>query len=327
MKSLLAALIVGASVSAFAQNPDPSLQPAAPGETAIEAPQYIVPPDENMAADPALQPPGETSTFPYTSPAQSNLTPNSVTGEAAPAAPTDGFVKPVGPKKGGVLVVPHPNSPKGLIRINKDNTYQYKTPKVMKSQSISVKIGPGTPPKIQGPEGSNITYESMYGSGTYTTMNIDYEWQAFKQFGSLGFQAGSGFAIMQGSGRLQSGGPALEKFTLVAIPASAFVIYRLEFSRRQWFVPYLLGGGTVFGLVERRDDGKKTSLAAAPAAGGAIGAHIALTGIDDNSAFTLSNDYGIADLWFTLEGRFLQGLRSDVDFTTAQVTGGVTMDF
>ncbi len=107
MKRLVAALIVGVGVTAFAQNPDPSLQP-----------------------------PDEASTFPYTAPARSNLTPNSVTGEAAPTAPAADFVKPVGPKAGGVLVVPHPNAPKGLIRINKDNTYQYKTQKVTKSQSV-----------------------------------------------------------------------------------------------------------------------------------------------------------------------------------------------
>lgn len=327
MKFFVGALLIGASVSALAQEPDLTLQP---NETSVTPPTSIVPPDENMAMDPALQPPGEApaESMPWTAPARSNLTPQSVTGEAAAPAPSSGFVKPPGPKAGGVRVVPHPNAPKGLLRINRDNTYQYKTPRITKSQAVSVKIGPGTPPKIQGPEGTDLTYESMYGSGTYTAMNIDYEWQAFKNFGSLGFQAGSGFAIMQGKGKLKlTGGDAMEKFTMFALPASAFVIYRLEFSRKQWFVPYVLGGGTIFGLIERRDDGKRTSFAMAPTAGGAIGAHFALSGIDDRSGFILAEDYGIADLWFTLEGRFLQGLRSDVDFTTAQITGGVTMDF
>lgn len=340
MRLLCAALLLGASLSALAQESDPTLQPSAgvspsaasaPPATIVPSepfapPASVLPPEESVAA-PVQPPPSDSSSMPWTAPARSNLTPPSVIGTPAAAAPAAGFVKPVGPKAGGVLVVPHPNAPKGLLRINKDDSYQYKTHRISKSQSVSVKLGPGTPPKITGPEGSNLTYESMYGHGSYTALNLDYEWQAFRKFGSLGLQVGSGFAIMQGTGQLQSGGKAMEKFTMLALPASAFVIYRLEFSRKQWFVPYLLGGGTLFGLVERRDDGKRTNFALAPTAGGAIGAHFALTGVDERSAFVLSEDYGIADLWFTLEGRFLKGLRSDVDFTTAQITGGVTMDF
>jgi hypothetical protein len=51
------------------------------------------------------------------------------------------FVKPAGPKQGGVLKVPHPNTAKGLLKIDKDGSYQYKVRLRPKSQSSSFRFG------------------------------------------------------------------------------------------------------------------------------------------------------------------------------------------
>lgn len=241
-------------------------------------------------------------------------------------ASTEKYVKPVPPPSGGTYKVPHPYAEKGLLRIEEDGTYIYKTTRAQKSQAVSVKVGSASPPTIEGPN-STITFEKMYGSKPITALNVDYEWQAIKAFGSLGLQVGGGLNVVTGDGYFQNGTRAYEKYTLYMVPLSAFVIYRLEYSSKQWFVPYLMGGGTLVGLVETRDDGKTPITAMAPAAGGAAGVHLSLTYLDPVSAFALSEDFGIADLWFTIEGRLLRGLRQDINYSTQMLTAGVTMDF
>src|SRR5690606_15864631 len=140
-------------------------------------------------------------------------------------------------------------------------------------------------------------------------------------------QLGVGYASASGKGFLERGERAMEVYTLHMLPVSANIVYRFEYARNQGFVPFILGGGTVVGLLERRGDGKTPGRAAAPAAGGAAGIHISATRLDPDSAFKISSEYGVADLWFTLEGRVLQGLRSDVNYSTQIVQAGVTMDF
>lgn len=241
-------------------------------------------------------------------------------------AATEKYLKPTPPPSGGVYKVPHPHAQKGLIRIEEDGTYIYNTHRAEKSQAVSIKVGAATPPQIKGND-SAVDFATMYGSSSLVALNVDYEWQALQGLGALGLQVGGGLNIVTGDGFLPGGVRSFEKYTLYMVPLSAFVIYRLEFSRKQWFVPYLLGGGTVVGLVEARDDGKTQGTAIAPAAGGAVGAHLSLTFLDPAAAYSLSEDFGIADLWFTVEGRVLQGLRSDINYTTQMLTAGITLDF
>lgn len=242
------------------------------------------------------------------------------------------FVKPEGPKAGGTLRVPHPNAGKGLIRIEKDGSYQYGIKKSEKSKAISVRFGTMTPPNILAGTTTAVDstedFSSMYGDNDLFAVNFDYEWQPFSSFGTLGLQLGTGFMTATGTGVFESdGAEAKEKYTLYIIPLTANVVYRLNYFSRQWFVPYVKGGGSYFGLVEVRDDSKSPSVFAAPAVGGGGGVHVSISRLDPKSSFTLDRDYGISDMWLTLEYMKMVGLSEDTDFSSDSLQFGVTVDF
>lgn len=242
------------------------------------------------------------------------------------ASKRDIYVKPPGPVQGGTIKVPHPGAAKGLIRINKDGSYQYKTPLRAKSQAGSFRFGSMAPPQISG-QASGLTYKSMYGSSNLFLLQGDYEWAPLRKYGPLGVLLGAGLATGNGQGRLESGQESLEKYTLFVVPLTAFVSYRFEYMRRQWVVPFVNGGITYFGMAEKRDDNSPVKFAGAAAAGGGGGILISISRLDAVAAFTLDREYGIADVWFNLEARAMQGLDPDFDFTTQMISAGITLDF
>ncbi len=242
------------------------------------------------------------------------------------AAKRGQYRRPPGPVRGGVIKVPHPGAAKGLMRINKDGSYQYRTALRPKSQAVSVRVGAMTPPIVRG-QAAGLSYKSMYGSANLFALQADYEWVPFQGFGALGVQLGTGFATATGNGTLESGPPAEEKYTIFIVPLSAFALYRFEYVRRQWIVPYLNGGGTYYGLAEKRDDDAPFKFAGTMAVGGGGGVHFSISRLDPQGAFTLDREYGIADMWLTVEARVMQSLNQDLDFSNQMISVGVTTDF
>lgn len=233
------------------------------------------------------------------------------------------------PKSGGVRMESHPQAAKGLIRINKDGSYQYRVKLKKKSASGSFRFATMTPPAISSSDGS-ITYESMYGKKNLNGLLFDYEWQPFRGFGSLGLKFETGFSMASAKGFLgapPSSTRSEEEYTLIMVPLSAMVVYRFEYARRQWFVPYVFGGASYYGLVEIRDDNDPAKFGGAPAALAGGGLMISLTAWNTQSAFALSEEYGIADMWFSIEGRAVQGLNETVDVTSQALLAGITVDF
>ncbi|MGZ5280360.1 MAG: hypothetical protein ACXWC9_10475, partial [Pseudobdellovibrionaceae bacterium] len=118
-----------------------------------------------------------------------------------------------------------------------------------------------------------------------------------------------------------------EKYTLFMVPLSAFAVYRFEYVRRQWVVPYVTGGATYYGLMEIRNDNVTPSFAASPAAGGGGGVLLNISRLDSQGAFNLSQEYGIADMWLVVEAMAMQGLSDDIDFTNQTISAGIQVDF
>lgn len=238
------------------------------------------------------------------------------------------FVKPPGPKQGGKLRVPHPRAAEGLIRINRDGSYQYKTALKDKSATGTVKVSSMSAPSIDGGN-SNTTYKSMYGSENLNGVAIDYEWQVLDSFGKVGLQLGSGiwFDSAKGSFKRNPSERSEERYSIFILPISAYLNYRFEYSRKQWIVPFVNAGGTYFGLAEIRDDGQTPAFAGAPAIGGGGGVMLSISRLDNQTAFTMSSEYGVADLWVIIEGRVLQGLNAQTDFTSQSINAGVAVDF
>ncbi len=242
------------------------------------------------------------------------------------------FRKPPGPKEGGTVLMEHPKAAEGLLRINKDGSYQYRTQTIEKSKSSAVKIGLMTPPKI-GDDGTGVDFETMYGTDDLVAVNFEYEWQPVRQYGFLGLKGGLGFSTVTASGYFRNqtdyrtSTRSEESYSLFIVPISAFLEYRFEYFRRQWLVPFINGGATFYGLMELRNDGASPQFAGAPAAGGGGGFLVSLSRMDLSSAFTLSEEYGIADMWLVLEARAMQGLSEEIDFTNQTVSAGIQVDF
>lgn len=241
------------------------------------------------------------------------------------------FQKPPGPKQGGSVRVEHPDAAKGLIRINRDGSYQYRTAVKEKSRSGSFKIGMMTPPAVTGAN-SAVTFENMYGDSDILAVDFDYTWAPFRKYGALGLKLGLGFATVDAPGYFKTARPgnvtrSEETYTLFMVPMSAFLEYRFEYVRRQWVVPYIFGGGVYYGLAETRSDGKAPDFAGAPAAGGGGGLLLSISRLDPAGAFTLSEEYGIADMWLVLEAKAIQGLSEDTDFTNQSFSAGIAVDF
>ncbi len=234
--------------------------------------------------------------------------------------------------KGGVEYIHHPQAAQGLLAITKDGSYIYKTKETGEfNKTGSFRMGMMDPPKIVAADGT--TFDMMYSSGQQPVFMFDYEWQPFTGYGKLGVQAGFGLLVANGNGRFASTDPTIngqqakEKYTFLAIPLSAGVVYRLEWLRRQWFAPYVAGGGTYVAVAEFRDDGKTPSGVGTPGAYGSVGMLFNVSAVDRGTAFTLSSEYGIANLWVSVDYRYLQTFNEDLDFSSSIIGAGIVVDY
>lgn len=233
-------------------------------------------------------------------------------------------------KKGGVKYIEHPLAAKGLIAITKDGSYIYKTKDSGKFNNTGAfRFGVMDPPKITAADGT--TFEMMYSKGQQPVFMFDYEWQPFTGFGKLGVQAGFGVLLANGTGRFVTpptdGKTPKEKYTFAAIPLNVGLVYRLEWMSRQWLAPYVAGGGTYMGVAEFRDDGKSPSVVGTPGGYAAAGMLINITAMNRDTAFTLRSEYGIANLWVSLDYRYLKTFNEDLDFSSNIIGAGIVADY
>jgi hypothetical protein len=233
----------------------------------------------------------------------------------------------------GVKYIHHPDAAKGLQIIEPDGTYVYRTQeKKDYSQTGSFRLGMMPPPHITATDDQNRTFEVVYTSSNVPVIMFDYEWQPLTGLGRLGIQAGFGAVYAQGHGIFKNTGTsydgkeAQEKYTFLAVPLTVGAIYRLEWMSKQWFAPYVSGGGTYYGVMELRDDGK-TNAVGSPGVYAAGGMLFNVTAFDHTTSFTLSNEYGISNLWVSAEYRQIQTFREDVDFSSGVISLGVTVDY
>ncbi len=238
----------------------------------------------------------------------------------------------------GSKKIQHPNASKGLYLIDRTTgTYYYKT-KVESQQdtSISMRFGQYDTPDISSTiNGTKIKFTDVYPSELVMLM-VDYEWQPFKSFGKLGVQLGTGILVAQGNGFLTTRTPptgctvpcpAKEEYTFLAIPLNAGLVYRFEYVERQWLAPFIAAGGTYYGLAEIRDDGQDNRFVGSPGAYGAGGAMLNISALDKETGFIFDREYGISNLWLTLEFRAVQSISDSLDMSSNTLSAGVTVDF
>lgn len=230
----------------------------------------------------------------------------------------------------GVKLIRHPDSKKGLMRIEADGTYVYKVKTRPKEHTGVVRFGFMNPPSIESADGTT-NFKQMYGSQDLVTLMADYEWQPFSKYGKLGVQMGGGLATASGNGRfltpdVNGSVEAKETYNFIVLPVNLGVIYRLEYFKRQWVAPYIAGGGTYIAVAELRDDGK-SNFTGTPAAYGAGGIMFNITALDKSLAFNLDSEYGVGNLWLVAEYRFQKAFSQDLDFTGGIMSLGISADF
>jgi hypothetical protein len=224
-----------------------------------------------------------------------------------------------------VIMQPHPDSAKGLIRINKDGSYLYKTKYKDRTQANSFRGA--SFPKLGVTASEGFDFDQMYGSSSTLGFLAQFDVYPSKSWKSLGIGVELGVASRKASGFLGGSVRARENYNLYFVPVSLLASLRMDFSERQMFVPFLLGGATYWGLYERRDDGRESTLTGSGSLVGGGGLLIAVTRWDYQTGAHLQREFGIADMWLVLEARAYQGLKKDLDMTGSTFGAGVVVDY
>jgi hypothetical protein len=242
-------------------------------------------------------------------------------------------------KHQGETEVKHPFAEKGLIRITKDKVYYYKVNESTGTKAMQVQMGTLNPTNLKNPDAiagtDGATFKENYSENASPTVLITREWDGWiGALGKVNYRLGTGVFVAQGHGHFVDpqtdiNGNKLdpkENFTFAAFPESFGLVYRIQFSDRPLFVPYVEGGGTLWAFTEFRDDSKGPKFGGAASAYAAGGLAINMTYFDYMSRISLNREYGITGAFFTLEYRRIVGL-SRYDFGGDYINGGFLMRY
>ncbi|MCS6837347.1 MAG: hypothetical protein NZ480_00735 [Bdellovibrionaceae bacterium] len=222
--------------------------------------------------------------------------------------------------------IDHPLEKQGLVRINRDGSYDYAVALDTRQSSLSFSFE--RIPKLDI-KSSPVTFPSLYSSSTMSFIAFSFEWLPFDRLKKqLSVRWSLGIGQDYGSGYMpQSGLTAEEGFNLLVVPLNARLFYKWDFWDRQIIVPTIGTGIGYLGLFEIRDDSAKTNLAGAFFTDLSGGIQISVRRINPRATLSLKRDYGINDFWIFGELRQFYSLKNSIDFTGNQFVGGLTIDF
>lgn len=241
--------------------------------------------------------------------------------------------------------VKHPGAAQGLVRIKKDGTYVYDVKKDTKKDSGHLYFGQANNPDVTieidavdsngNPTGgvNQYDFDDFYANSSKFIIGYDYEWYPWAEKTMLGLQMGAGFMYAEGHGRLKTGSGAEpnpvaeEKFNFLTLPLNLGAVYRFQYKDTQFLVPYVAGGGTYVVLAEKREDKNTPNFTGGAGFYGAGGVLVNLTNFDSETAFQLNSEYGIGNLWFSLEFKTTQVEAESFQFSTQYVNAGFAFDF
>ncbi len=228
--------------------------------------------------------------------------------------------------------IKHAGAAEGLIRIDKNGHYIYKTDVSNTHQSGHLKFGaPGNPEittEILG-TGYEITFDDVYPNASSFALEFDYEYYLIKRGGKVGAHLGLGLQVAQGKGRLVSNPDqeSFESFTFFTLPVNLGLVYRFEYTDRQVFVPYVVGGGTVIVLAEKREDRSKINAIAGFGFFTVAGGLLNLTAFDRDMASELSAEYDIKNLWLSAEFKYINVTNDAFTYDSGYAQAGFGFDF
>lgn len=311
----------------------------ADSELATGAPHDDKPQDEKPQSDGPLD--SDIANTPVAPDSEESATPESPfdpavveKGASTPSAgpPTDQEVSIAEDGK-EVRRVPHPLAEQGLRRITKEGVYLYDYELEPHPQQRgvlrSVRVGLLASPKISNPAYPNVTFSSVYGETPKPLILADFgSTLSSGVLGQLVWQWGLGIYAVNGAGRFANSptNSALESYAFFVFPLNISLVYRFNFFKNQYLIPFVEGGGDLMAFAETRDDGKSTKFGGAPAAHASAGLLISLS---QSTAKTLQlqRDYGIRRMWLMLEGRIYAALSEKYEFTSSSAGLGLAVDY
>lgn len=230
----------------------------------------------------------------------------------------------------------HVGAAQGLIRIDKDGNYIYKTDVSNTRESSHFKIGAAGNPEIttdiesaDGSQIESVTFDDVYPNASALAFEYSYEYFMIKHGGKIGGHLSVGFQVAQGKGRLVNdpSQESFESFTFLTMPLNLGLIYRFEYTDRQILVPYVVGGGSVMVLAEKREDRSKVNAIAGFGFFTAAGGLLNLTAFDRDMASELAAEYDIKNLWLSAEFKYLNVTNEAFIYDSGYVQGGFGFDF
>lgn len=242
-------------------------------------------------------------------------------------------------------LIQHPGAADGLIRIKKDGTYVYNVKKDLKKESGHIYFGQSNNPDVSisidavdtngNATGAVNTYnfDDFYAGSSKFIFGYDYEWFPWAEKTMLGLQGGFGIMYADGHGRLVSSSGSEpnpvseEKFSFLTMPVNLGLVYRFQYKDTQMFVPYVAGGGTMVVLGEKREDKNTPNFTGGFGFYGAGGLLVNLSRFDSEMAFTLNSEYGIGNLWLSLEARATEVEAESFKFSTQYFNLGFAFDY
>lgn len=233
--------------------------------------------------------------------------------------------------------VNHPGAGQdGLTRIDSEGNYIYEVEQELRNQSTSLRVGYVSNPQmsvaITQHGTSNVTvvnFDEMYDGAEKLSLGFDYEYFFTSSVGRIGLQGGLAFQYAEGSGRLASNPSQLsiEKYTFVTMPIFLGLTYRFEYRDRQFFVPYVSGGGVYTLLAEKRDDNSEVKAIGSFGFYAAGGALLNMSVFSRDMAAEFRTEYDISNIWINLEFRTVQVQADSFTYDNSFIQGGVTFDF
>ena len=230
----------------------------------------------------------------------------------------------------------HVGAAEGLTRIDKDGNYIYKQNVSNTRETSHFKIGGAGHPEIttdiSSPDGSQIesvTFDDVYPNASALAFEYSYEYFMIKHGGKIGGHISAGFQVAQGKGRLVNDPTqeSFETFTFLTMPINLGLVYRFEYTDRQILVPYVVGGGSVMVLAEKREDRSKVNAIGGFGFFAAGGGLLNLTAFDRDMASDLAAEYDIKNLWLSAEFKYLNVTNDAFIYDSGYVQAGFGFDF
>jgi hypothetical protein len=169
----------------------------------------------------------------------------------------------------------------------------------------------------------------MYQGASQLSLGLDYEYFFTVEAGKMGIQAGMAMQYAEGNGRLASNPDveSIEKFTFITMPMFLGLTYRFEYRDRQYFAPYVSGGGSYVLLAEKRDDSDQINAIGSFGFYAAAGGLINITAFDRDMASEFKTEYDISNLWVNLEFRMVQVSSDAFNYDNSFIQGGISFDY